>query len=211
MKRSHKENSRWSSLRFTVCYAVFVMLLLPVQRLCAQDALPGCPRLQKTVSDCDTLTAYGQRTDTLPVPIISLPPAFRQLGENELIDSVGILKPFWEKMRMLRLGASADTIRIVHVGDSHIRGHIFPQTTGELLRKTFGALTYTDMGINGAFCVTFTRPVRVADIAALHPDLVILSFGTTRATTGGTTQSCTISRWMNWYVCCATACPASRC
>ena len=178
MKRSHKENSRWSSLRFTVCYAVFVMLLLPVQRLCAQDALPGCPRLQKTVSDCDTLTAYGQRTDTLPVPIISLPPAFRQLGENELIDSVGILKPFWEKMRMLRLGASADTIRIVHVGDSHIRGHIFPQTTGELLRKTFGALTYTDMGINGAFCVTFTRPVRVADIAALHPDLVILSFGT---------------------------------
>ena len=57
MKRSHKENSRWSSLRFTVCYAVFVMLLLPVQRLCAQDALPGCPRLQKTVSDCDTLTA----------------------------------------------------------------------------------------------------------------------------------------------------------
>lgn len=158
MKRSHKENSRWSSLRFTVCYAVFVMLLLPVQRLCAQDALPGCPRLQKTVSDCDTLTAYGQRTDTLPVPFISLPPAFRQLGENELIDSVGILKPFWEKMRMLRLGASADTIRIVHVGDSHIRGHIFPQTTGELLRKTFGALTYTDMGINGAFCVTFTRP-----------------------------------------------------
>jgi len=122
MKRSHKENSRWSSWRFTVCYAVFVMLLLPVQRLCAQDALPGCPRLQKTVSDCDTLTAYGQRTDTLPVPFISLPPAFRQLGENELIDSVGILKPFWEKMRMLRLGASADTIRIVHVGDSHIRG-----------------------------------------------------------------------------------------
>ena len=151
MKRSHKENSRWSSWRFTVCYAVFVMLLLPVQRLCAQDALPGCPRLQKTVSDCDTLTAYGRRTDTLP---------------------------FWEKMRMLRLGASADTIRIVHVGDSHIRGHIFPQTTGELLRKTFGALTYMDMGINGAFCVTFTRPVRVADIAALHPDLVILSFGT---------------------------------
>ena len=73
MKRSHKENSRWSSLRFTVCYAVFVMLLLPVQRLCAQDALPGCPRLQKTVSDCDTLTAYGQRTDTLPVPFISCP------------------------------------------------------------------------------------------------------------------------------------------
>jgi lysophospholipase L1-like esterase len=34
------------------------------------------------------------------------------------------------------------------------------------------------MGINGAFCTTFTRPDRVADIAALHSDLVILSFGT---------------------------------
>ena len=34
------------------------------------------------------------------------------------------------------------------------------------------------MGINGAFCTTCTRPDRVADIAALHPDLVILSFGT---------------------------------
>lgn len=79
---------------------------------------------------------------------------------------------------MLRLGIAVDTVRIVHVGDSHIRGHIFPETTGGLLQRTFGALSYTDMGINGAFCTTFTRPDRVADIAALHPDLVILSFGT---------------------------------
>ena len=120
----------------------------------------------------------GQRTDTLPVPLIALPAAFRQLGGNELIDSVGILKPFWEKLRMLRLGIATDTIRIVHVGDSHIRGHIFPETTGGRLQQTFGALSYTDVGINGAFCVTFTRPERVADIAALRPDLVILSFGT---------------------------------
>ena len=120
----------------------------------------------------------GQRTDILPVPLIALPAAFRQLGGNELIDSVGILKPFWEKLRMLRLGIATDTIRIVHMGDSHIRGHIFPETTGGRLQQTFGALSYTDVGINGAFCVTFTRPERVADIAALRPDLVILSFGT---------------------------------
>lgn len=157
--------------------------------------------------------AYGLRPTYghSAVPIISLPPAFRQLGENELIDSVGILKPFWEKMRMLRLGASADTIRIVHVGDSHIRGHIFPQTTGELLRKTFGALTYTDMGINGAFCVTFTRPVRVADIAALHPDLVILSFGTNESHNRRYNSKLHYQQMDDWYVCCATACPASRC
>lgn len=52
--------------------------------------------------------------------------AFRQMKENVLTDSLGILNPFWEKLRLSRLGASADTLRIVHVGDSHIRGHIFP-------------------------------------------------------------------------------------
>ena len=178
MKRSHKRSRHLADLRFAVCYAVLALLFLPVQRNYAQDVLPGCPRLQKTAFDCDTLRIYGQRTDTLPIPLITLPTAFRQLGGNELIDSIGILKPFWEKLRMLRLGIAADTVRIVHVGDSHIRGHIFPETTGGLLQRTFGALSYTDMGINGAFCTTFTRPDRVADIAALHPDLVILSFGT---------------------------------
>ena len=178
MKRSHKRSRYLADLRFAVCCAVLALLFLPVQRNYAQDVLPGCPRLQKTAFDCDTLRIYGQRTDTLPIPLITLPAAFRQLGGNELIDSIGILKPFWEKLRMLRLGIAADTVRIVHVGDSHIRGHIFPETTGGLLQRTFGALSYTDMGINGAFCTTFTRPDRVADIAALHPDLVILSFGT---------------------------------
>ena len=55
---------------------------------------------------------------------------------------------------------------------------IFPRTTGALMQDTFGAVSYTDVGINGAFCTTFTRPDRIADIAALHPDLLILSFGT---------------------------------
>ena len=100
------------------------------------------------------------------------------MKENVLTDSLGILNPFWEKLRLSRLGASADTLRIVHVGDSHIRGHIFPRTIGALMQDTFGAVSYTDVGINGAFCTTFTRPDRIADIAALHPDLLILSFGT---------------------------------
>lgn len=148
MKRSHKRSRYLADLRFAVCCAVLALLFLPVQRNYAQDVLPGCPRLQKTAFDCDTLRIYGQRTDTLPIPLITLPAAFRQLGGNELIDSIGILKPFWEKLRMLRLGIAVDTVRIVHVGDSHIRGHIFPETTGGLLQRTFGALSYTDMGIN---------------------------------------------------------------
>lgn len=34
------------------------------------------------------------------------------------------------------------------------------------------------MGVNGATCLTFTHPGRIADIAAMKPELLILSFGT---------------------------------
>ncbi len=175
MKRNHR-SLRLNDLRLTICCVV--LLLFPLSEMYGQDALPVSPLSDAGIANSDTLLLYSQRTDTIKVPPIQFPTAFQQLRENELIDSVGILNPFWEKLRMNRLGLSTDTIRIVHVGDSHIRGHIFPRTTGELMQKTFGTLTYTDDGINGAFCVTFTRPDRIAEIAAMHPDLLILSFGT---------------------------------
>jgi len=156
-------------------------LLFVLVPLCAQDPLPALPRLQPGMPACDTLATYGERTDTLSVPSLTLPAAFRRVGENRLTDSIGILHPFLEKLRLLRLGVSADTLRIVHVGDSHIRGHIFPRTAGERMQQSFGALSYTDVGINGAFCFTFCRPDRLAEIAALRPDLLILSFGTNEA------------------------------
>lgn len=154
------------------------LLLCACLPLCAQDELPKPSRVLLSLPDCDTLLTYGQRTDTLPVPYLSYPAAFRQTGVNRLVDEAGVLKPFWEKLRLAKLGVSCDTIRIVHVGDSHIRGHIFPRTAGERMQQAFGTLSYTDFGINGAFCISFTRPDRVEEIAALHPDLLILSFGT---------------------------------
>lgn len=151
-------------------------LLPPALR--AQDAMPLAAPAARCVPDQDTLMLYAQRTDTLPVPFVGYPSAFRQVGENALRDSLGQLHPFWERLRLLRAGASGDTLRVVHIGDSHVRGHIFPRTAGEWLQRAFGALAYTDMGINGAFCTTFTRPERIRAVAALHPDLLILSFGT---------------------------------
>lgn len=127
MKRNHKRYLRSGDLRFAVCCVVLTLLFLPLRRACAQDALPGCPRLQETAFDCDTLMVCGQRTDILPVPLIALPAAFRQLGGNELIDSVGILKPFWEKLRMLRLGIATDTIRIVHMATAISAAISFPK------------------------------------------------------------------------------------
>ena len=109
---------------------------------------------------------------------ISFPTAFRETGRNEIIDSIALLSPVFEHLRQVRAGLSEDTVRIVHIGDSHVRGHIYPQTTGVRLTETFGAVSYIDKGVNGATCLTFTHPDRIAEIAALKPELLILSFGT---------------------------------
>ncbi|MCD8310495.1 MAG: GDSL-type esterase/lipase family protein [Prevotellaceae bacterium] len=116
--------------------------------------------------------------DTVPVPVYRLPAAFRGCAPNHLVDTLDVLAPFWEKLRLARAGVPGDSIRVLHVGDSHVRGHFFPNTTGHLLRLAFGRVAYTDMGINGAYCLTFARADRIAAIAAARPDLLILSFGT---------------------------------
>ncbi len=115
--------------------------------------------------------------DTISAQVF-FPTVFRETGRNEIIDSIALLSPVFEHLRQVRAGLSEDTVRIVHIGDSHVRGHIYPQTTGARLTETFGAVSYIDKGVNGATCLTFTHPDRIAEIAALKPELLILSFGT---------------------------------
>ena len=203
MKRSHKED-----LRCTICCAVLV-LIAAIGPLHAQDVLPGSLSCHAGGADCDTLCLYSQRTDTVSVPLITFPAAFRQMKENVLTDSLGILNPFWEKLRLSRLGASADTLRIVHVGDSHIRGHIFPRTTGALMQDTFGAVSYTDVGINGAFCTTFRTVLLILRLCI--PTCLFFPSGRMKAITAVTIQCCTIARWTTLYACFARNCRMYRC
>lgn len=177
MRQNLERTLRWNGWRAAIG-CVLMWLAGSLFAAHAQDRLPDIPYSHEAITNRDTLCSYAQRTDTVVIPFLALPSAFRQMGENVLIDSIGILHPFWEKMRLVHLGGDTDTLRILHVGDSHIRGHIFPQTTGQLLQQTFGAIDYRDMGINGAFCITFTRPDRIRQIIDRHPDLIILSFGT---------------------------------
>ena len=158
-----------------------MLCLLAVMGLChlrAQDALPLQAVVDCEAVSCDTLFAYGHRTDTIDWLPVVWPSSFRMQQVNVLADSLGILHPFWEKLRLIRAGDVSDTVRVVHVGDSHIRGHMLTDTVASLLRKVFTNMTYRDFGINGAFCISFTRKERVEAIAALKPDLLILSFGT---------------------------------
>lgn len=167
--------SKSSLLRIFILVFSGVFSFLPEGM--AQDRIPACPPLGKTLKHIKPLREMNWANDTIPVQT-SFPSAFRETGRNEIIDSIALLTPVFERLRQVRAGLSEDTVRILHIGDSHIRGHIYPQTMGTLLKETFGAVSYTDMGVNGATCLTFTHPGRIADIVALKPELLILSFGT---------------------------------
>ena len=96
MKRNKVYFLDTASLRFSSLKAIFTVafLLCCTVSLRAQDPIPSCPLLGKVTADCDTLRSYSQRTDTVSIPQIAFPTAFRQSGANELTDSLGILNPF---------------------------------------------------------------------------------------------------------------------
>ena len=148
-----------------------------LSELAAQDRIPACPPPEKKQKTIKPLREMNWANDTVSVQF-SFPAAFRGMGRNEIVDSIALLTPVFERLRQVRASLSEDTVRIVHIGDSHVRGHIYPQTTGARLIETFGAVSYIDKGVNGATCLTFTHPDRIAEIAALKPELLILSFGT---------------------------------
>ncbi|MCR4765909.1 MAG: SGNH/GDSL hydrolase family protein [Bacteroidaceae bacterium] len=157
---------------------LWILLLGFALQAKSQDALPVIAAIDRGIVTIDSLARYGELQDTLPVPQVVMPKSFLRTKENEIVDSLGILAPFWEKVRQIRRNKSNAILRVLHVGDSHIRGHILPRTAGDSLQLLVGRLTYTDMGINGATCETFSTLERIRGIQAEHPDLLILSFGT---------------------------------
>lgn len=143
----------------------------------AQDMLPMQPHSDDLIEVSGPMHDLTMIADSI-FNYINLPGAFTDIAENDILDEEGILQPFLEQLRLIRLGLAEDTLRILHIGDSHVRGHIFPQTAGMKLAQEFGLVTYNDMGVNGATCLTFTHPERIEAIAEAKPHLLILSFGT---------------------------------
>lgn len=164
----------------------------------AQDVLPECPKPDKHSSPVYPSHEMKQLMQFVSVDS-PMPAVFRNTTENELTDPAGSLNPFWEK-----LGALDRPLRIVHIGDSHVRGHVFPyvmrcsleddfgskavenipvtyQTSGIARETGSNGVVYHILGVNGATCQSFSTPEHIRQIADLYPDLVILSFGTNEA------------------------------
>ncbi|MEG1562781.1 MAG: SGNH/GDSL hydrolase family protein [Bacteroides sp.] len=144
----------------------------------AQDSIPRVYTSRRGMKSLRQLPQRKTMKERVALTPVNLPAVFRGLGYNQLTDSVGSLFSVWERLRQVKAGLSKDTVRIVHLGDSHIRGHIFPRTTAAKLGEAFGLVSYLDRGVNGATCLTFTHSDRIAAIASLKPELLILSFGT---------------------------------
>lgn len=156
---------------------IFIMFLTGVREAFGQDQIPAAVRPDVRIANSRQLNEYKSTPDTIPVRIV-LPECFRHTVSNSIVDKSEVLLPVMERLHRLKAGASEDTLRIVHIGDSHVRGRIYPRTVGLKLNEVFGSIAYTDLGVNGATCLTFTHPDRIDAIVELKPELLILSFGT---------------------------------
>ncbi|MGP1435695.1 MAG: GDSL-type esterase/lipase family protein [Phocaeicola sp.] len=129
----------------------------------------------------------------------SIPSTFRGTKENKIMDETHSIDSLFSK-----LDKKNRQVRIVSIGDSHVRGHVFTYTTRLFLEKSFGdwavfpdevtyrttaiaretgepGLIFHIFGVNGATAATFNTPENIALVDSLQPDLIIVSFGTNEA------------------------------
>ena len=127
-----------------------------------------------------------------------MPSSFLHTQENK-IERSELLRPFFEKLEK-----GNTPVRLVHLGDSHVRGHVFTVEARRCLEEAWGSraveeqqisyrtsalaqetgkpgLVYHAMGVNGAQCSHFNTEGNLEKICELKPDLIILSFGTNEA------------------------------
>ena len=102
------------------------------------------------------------------------PSNFRNTHQNEIEGEVYLSK-FFLKVKQ------GKAVKVMHIGDSHVRGNIFPKTVEKTLKSFFPRLEFAHYGINGAWAKRFYEQDMITRVANEHPDLVIISFGTNEA------------------------------
>jgi lysophospholipase L1-like esterase len=132
----------------------------------------------------------------------ALPAFFAGTQPNVIHDSTCSLSAFYGKLMMIRNMKNLEkpVVRIVHIGDSHVRSHEFTPAFNSQLAEIFGnaATGFIDgykssgileesglhgiishcIGINGATSKKFADEKYIDEINKLNPDLIIISFGT---------------------------------
>lgn len=202
MERSNMRKENHTRCSKAVGYRCIIIVLSVFLQtfsgMYAQDVVP-----EKAKRDHNSGPVYSSTAMEHLMRFISvespMPASFKDTMENVIIDPERTLDVFWEKLSTMER-----PVRIVHIGDSHVRGHIFPYKMRKLLEEDFGAdavldynvsyhttgiasetgrsgIVYHILGVNGATCESFNKPERIDEITSLNPDLIIMSFGTNEA------------------------------
>lgn len=102
------------------------------------------------------------------------PTNFRNTQENELTNAVA-LNPVFQKWQR------GQAVKVMQIGDSHVRGNILPRALETTLRQYFPRVDFAYYGINGAWMRRFYENDMINRVVAERPDLVVISFGTNEA------------------------------
>lgn len=79
---------------------------------------------------------------------------------------------------MSRWNATDVPIKILHIGDSHVRSGIGPQVSSHVLQGERKALIYRSKGLNGATLQGVDKVLDLeSELSRFNPDLVVLDFG----------------------------------
>lgn len=185
-------------MRISKWMLLAILLLAFYMHGYGQDSIPKPARIDRMSVIVPSSEAMQKLFQLLPVED-AMPDEFRNVKENVIEDTFGELSSFFSK-----LNQPDKIVRIVHIGDSHVRGHVFPYVMRLHLEEDFGkeavvdkpltyrtsglaeetgnpGIVYHIMGVNGATCASYITPERMEAIAQLKPDLVICSFGTNEA------------------------------
>lgn len=116
---------------------------------------------------------------TLPVRCNFLSPIFNR------VFTVGGLDSFYNQLVQLKKGKISG-LRVIHIGDSHVKAGFFPGEIGHRLQLFFGdALHYDAFGIIGASYKSYIRSNELWDFLTHNKaDLYIISLGTNDAQQG---------------------------
>ena len=144
----------------------------------------------------DTNLIIPLRTPLAIIDPIQIPTTFQGTTENQIIGGEHIGKS------LSSLGDTTTFLRILQIGDSHVRGHYFPLAVRHTLEQCFGSkatfndkplhknsdciatetgkagVIYSSIGMNGACASHFAGNDMIRKIAEQRPDIVIISFGT---------------------------------
>ena len=105
-----------------------------------------------------------------------LPPTFRNRQANKIDNADALTRLLNDSS----VWARPDGLRVMMVGDSHVRGNILPQTLRDSLSKVW-KINFSYLSKNGVRLNYFLESSQMNRILSFKPDLLIVSVGTNEA------------------------------